>query len=131
MALRTITRWYGNIFNDRVRRRLRTNDHHALSSNHLLITMIGRKTGKSYTIPVNYQWAGERKLVIGTEASWWHNLEGGAGVELLVAGETLRGHAEPIVNDAEKREQGGRLLSGFSWPWFARSLVVIEVTVDR
>jgi deazaflavin-dependent oxidoreductase (nitroreductase family) len=130
MALRTITRWYGNLFNKRVRHRLRSENHQLLSNNHLLITVTGRRTGKQYTIPVNYRRFDDGNLVIGTEADWWHNLKGGAEVELLVAGETLRGYAEPIHYDAARRELGMRLLApGFGR--FYRSLVVIEIAVDR
>ena len=129
MAFRTITRWYGRLFNDRGARRLRSDRHGTLSKNHLLITMTGRKTGKRITIPVNYHQAEDGRLVIGTESSWWHNLEGGADVELLIAGDPRQGRAEPVIDDLERRERRGRLISGPTWPLFSRSLVVIEITL--
>ena len=129
MAFRTLTRWYGRLFNNRVARRLRSTDHEVLSANHLLITMTGRRSGNRLTIPVNYRAASDDTLIIGTEAPWWHNLEGGADVELVVAGASRRGHATPIVDvdDAEKRATAGRLIAGFTWPMFANSLVLIEI----
>ena len=129
MAVRTITRWYGNLFNRRVERRLRSKRHQLLSKSHLLLTVTGRKTGKRYTFPVNYRRMEDGKLVIGTEANWWRNLKGGAEVELLVAGDTLRGRAEPVLDDSERRVRGMRLLM----PGLGRlykSLVVIEIVVE-
>ena len=129
VAFRTFTRWYGILFNERVERRLRSKRHDLLSNNHLLITVTGRKTGKRYTFPVNYRRTEDGKLVIGTESDWWRNLKGGAEVELLVAGDTLLGHAEPIFDDAERRERGIRLLMP-GLGWLSKSIVLIEITVE-
>jgi len=124
---KTISRWYGNWANERVEQRLRANDQR-LGKNTLLVTMVGRKSGKLRKVPVNYKRV-DGAFVIGTEASWWHNLKGGADVEVLVAGETFQGRAEPILDDPPRRERLGRALTGFSWLWFSKPLVVIEITV--
>ena len=129
MVLKSFTRWYGNAFNDRVSSRLRSPAHGSLSRNHLLISFHGRKSKKRYTIPVNYRRTPEGSLVIGTEAAWWHNLEGGAQVDLVVAGEEVTGYATPITDEPERREQLGRMLTGFTWSWFSKSLVIVEITV--
>ena len=129
MALRTLTRWYGKVFNAGVARRLRSGGRGALSRTHLLITFAGRKTGKRYTIPVNYRDFSEKSLVVLTEAPWWRNLEGGAEVELLIEGETLAGHAEPLA-EGESRDRAGRALAGWFWPLFSKSSAVIEVTLE-
>jgi hypothetical protein len=78
MTFKTLTRWYGHMFNGRVSHRLRSPKHGALSDNHLLISFDGSKSGKRYTLPVNYKQTPEGTLVISTEARWWRNLEGGA-----------------------------------------------------
>ena len=67
--------------------------------------------------------------MLGIVGDWWRNLEGGADVTVLVAGETLRARAEPILDDPGKRKRLGKLVAGPLWFVFSRSLVVIEVTV--
>ena len=129
MAFKTVARWYGSRYNDRVIERLRSPDHAAHSHRDLLITVTGRKSGKQYTIPLNYRRTPDGTLVVCTEGDWWRNLEGGADVTVLVAGETLRARAEPILDDPGKRTRLGKLNAGLLWFVFSRSLVVIEVTV--
>ena len=131
MAFRTPTRWYGKLFNERVARRLRTDPQHRLNNTHLLITMVRRKSGTQLTLPVNYRQLPDGNLVIGTEASWWLNLKNGADVEVEVAGEKHRGIAAPVLDDAEKRQRLGRVISGITWPLFNKSLVVIEIRLKR
>jgi deazaflavin-dependent oxidoreductase (nitroreductase family) len=53
----------------------------------MLLTVTGRRTGRSYTLPVQYVWDGQVLWVYagGSEAkSWWRNLVGGADVEVLL-----------------------------------------------
>jgi len=130
MTAKALTRWYGKLFNTFVAQRLRANPQGSLNNNHLLISMTGHKSGRRYTFPVNYRHTPSGTLVISTEASWWRNLEGGAAVNVLVAGENKAGWAEPITDDPATRETYGRLLAGFTWRWFANSLVVIEIVLD-
>jgi deazaflavin-dependent oxidoreductase (nitroreductase family) len=131
MAFKTITRWYGNAFNDRIRDRLRSSNPGSLGKNHLLLTMTGRRTGTQYSLPVNYKQTPAGTYIIGTEASWWQNLKGGAAVEISVEGESLEGHAEPIIDDSDKRERYGKLIAGPAWFFFSKSLILIEVTVKE
>ena len=129
MAFRAATRWYGKLFNERVRRRLSSDKHGSLSKNHLLISMIGRKSGRQITLPVNYRRVAADKLVIGTESIWWLNLKDGASVEVELAGKTLSANAMPVPEDAPDREAYGRLLCGPTWPVFRKSLVIIELAL--
>ena len=129
MVLKALARWYGRRYNDRVIERLRSPDHAPHSQRDLLITVTGRKSGRQYTIPLNYRRAPEGTLVLGTEGDWWRNLEGGADVTVLVAGETLRARAEPILDDPGKRRRLGKLIAGPFWLVCSGSLVVIEVTI--
>jgi len=71
---------------------------HGLASGRLaLVTYTGRRTGRSYTIPVIYrQGDGEVTIAVGWPESkvWWRNLTGEGGpVQLRVRGRELRGHA--------------------------------------
>ena len=139
MTFKTLTRWYGKLFNRRVQRRLSSSAHDRLSNNHVLITMTGRRSGRQITLPVNYrrvtdeplneQKDAEEKIVIGTEADWWLNLKNGAEVQLQLAGRARKGYARPVPEDAPRRAQYGRMLSGPTWRWFANTLIIIEITL--
>ena len=128
VAAKTLTRWYGRLFNDRVQNLLATNASSRLHDTHLLLSFDGRKTAKRYTIPVNYRVTEKGSYVIGTEAPWQHNFATGADVEMLVRGQTLRGHGVVLDPEDPRRDPFGRALSGFTWRLFAGSLTIIEIT---
>lgn len=74
---------------------LRSPFHGMLSNGMMLITITGRKTGKTYTTPVGYYEEGENLWVITSrERKWWRNLQGGAKVNLLVKRKPVQGIAE-------------------------------------
>jgi deazaflavin-dependent oxidoreductase (nitroreductase family) len=56
----------------------------------LLLTVTGRKSGKTYTFPVSYIRDGETLLVMTHRArAWWKNLREGAPVTVFVDGQTI------------------------------------------
>jgi hypothetical protein len=59
---------------------LRSPFHGMLSNGTMLITVTGRKTGKTYTT--------------SRERTWWKNLQGGANVTLLLKRKPMNGFAE-------------------------------------
>ena len=69
--------------------------HRLLSSKRLVLTFTGRRSGKRYATPVNYLQRG-REVLITTDSSWWHNLDGGAPVQLQLRGRKLRATAEAV-----------------------------------
>jgi len=74
---------------------LRSPFHGMLSNGMMLITVAGRKTGKIYTTPVGYYVEGEYLWVITSrERKWWRNLQGGAGIQLLLKRKPVQGVAE-------------------------------------
>jgi len=79
---------------------LRSPAHGMVSKSMLLITFTGRKSGKTYTTPVDYSQDGDR-VTIFTHANWWKNLRGGAPVTLRIQGRELQGLAEPIAEDKQ------------------------------
>lgn len=80
---------------------LRSRLHGAASSQILLITVTGRKTGKRYTTPVNYVQNEEQLSVISHKhRTWWRNLRGGAPVLLHLRGEKVEAQAT-VIEDAE------------------------------
>ncbi|MFN8412568.1 MAG: nitroreductase/quinone reductase family protein [Anaerolineales bacterium] len=85
---------------------LRSPLHGMLSNGMMLITITGRKTGKTYTTPVGYYMEGEAMWVITSrERKWWRNLQGGAQVNLLLKRKPVTGFAELELDESavEKR----------------------------
>ena len=79
---------------------LRSPLHGLFSRMFVLITVTGRKTGRVYTTPVQYQQSGQvLTFVSDKQRVWWRNLRGGAPVTLRLRGRTVRGHAEVIEED--------------------------------
>ena len=77
---------------------LRSPMHGMVSKTMLLITFTGRKSGKTYTTPVDYSQVGDQVTVF-THGGWWKNLRGGEPITLRIRGRDLQGVAEPVVED--------------------------------
>jgi deazaflavin-dependent oxidoreductase (nitroreductase family) len=74
---------------------LRSPLHGMLSDGMMLITVTGRKTGKTYTTPVGfYKEGGYLWVVTSRDRTWWRNLQGGADVGLLLKRQPVDGFAE-------------------------------------
>ena len=74
---------------------LRSPLHGMLSDGMMLITFTGRKTGKTYTIPVGYyEESGYLWVITSRDRTWWRNLQGGANVNLLLKRKPVHGIAE-------------------------------------
>ena len=79
---------------------LRSPVHRLVSKTVLLITFTGRKSGRTYTTPVDYSQDGDQ-VTIFTHADWWKNLRGGAPVTLRIRGRDYQGVAEPVAEDKQ------------------------------
>src|SRR5437868_7291582 len=78
---------------------LRSPMHRPMSTNLLLLTYTGRKSGRYYHLPCGYR--RERSTVTLVAGNpWWRNLRGGAPVVLRIAGEDLSGIAAPVEDNA-------------------------------
>ena len=74
---------------------LRSPFHGMLSNGTMLITVTGRKTGKTYTTPVDYYKEGSYLWVMTSrDRSWWRNIQNGANVSLLLKRKSLLSFAE-------------------------------------
>jgi deazaflavin-dependent oxidoreductase (nitroreductase family) len=81
---------------------LRSPFHGMLSGGMLLVTVTGRKTGKAYTLPVEYVQEDDSLWVMSKRnRRWWRNLEGEATVGLVLRRKSLqrvgRLHTDPSV----------------------------------
>jgi hypothetical protein len=73
-----------------------------VGQNVAVLTFTGRRTGKSYTIPVSYYREDDLVTVITKRARrWWHNFETPVEVELRLAGRMYTGKAW-ITNDNDE-----------------------------
>lgn len=72
---------------------LRSPVHRLFGGEYMLLTVTGRKTGRSYTIPVGRHESGGA-FVVYAAGRWRHNLSGGADVRLTVDRRELTGYAE-------------------------------------
>ena len=60
------------LYNPLVLLLLRSPLHAAMSNSTMLLTFSGRKSGRTYTTPVNYVREGDELLVVGSRwHSWW------------------------------------------------------------
>ena len=88
-------------FNPIIKNLLRSPLHGFVSKNMMLITYTGWKSGKTYTVPVNYyRVQGNTGEYIATTSKrdrvWWRSLRGGAGVEARLQGRDYRAHANVL-----------------------------------
>jgi hypothetical protein len=90
---------------------LRSPLHGIASSNLCILSYTGRRSGRRYETPLSYVRDGGRVLLLSSvDTGWWTNFlppkgnPGWAGepVEVLAAGESLRGRARTIQHDRER-----------------------------
>ncbi|MDJ1420542.1 MAG: nitroreductase family deazaflavin-dependent oxidoreductase [Candidatus Methanoperedens sp.] len=84
---------------------LRSPLHMLASKSTLLITFTGRKSGKSYTTPVNYVPDGDVLYIVSLRSrTWWRNLRGGAHVIVRLRGRSLEAEGD-VIEDYESVEK--------------------------
>jgi len=77
--------------------------HGLMSADVMLVTLTGRRSGKTYTRPVSYRREGQIVHCFTLRhTGWWKNLRGGADVSIRVAGEQLSGRAEAVHDDPKR-----------------------------
>jgi deazaflavin-dependent oxidoreductase (nitroreductase family) len=103
--------------------------HSLVDKSTILITFTGRKSGKTYTIPVSFVRDGDTLMMISQrEHSWWKNLRGGAQVTLYMQGHTLKAKGE-VFTEAEAVENK-LLLFLQQFPSYQR-LIHIKLAANR
>jgi deazaflavin-dependent oxidoreductase (nitroreductase family) len=74
--------------------------HRLMSGSVALITVRGRKSGKAYTLPVQYVQSGQITYILPgapERKTWWRNLIGGAPVILWLHGHNQDAQAELLT----------------------------------
>ena len=96
--------WFMNkIANPFVRLILRSPLHGMMSDTLLLITYRGRKSGRKYSLPVQYVQDGNQIYIVPgapEQKIWWRNLKDGAAVQIVLRGKTLNGNGILLKQDA-------------------------------
>jgi hypothetical protein len=85
---------------------LRSPLHGMLSLHLMLLTVVGRRTGRRYTMPVGYvSRDGALDVLVANRQLklWWRNLEGGAPVALVLRGRFAWGRAEALTVERNAR----------------------------
>jgi deazaflavin-dependent oxidoreductase (nitroreductase family) len=122
----------GNSINTAI---LRSPLHRLMSKSVMLISLQGRKSGKTYTLPVEYHRAGRSITVYSWKSrSWWKNLRGGAPVTMRVRGRDLSGTAD-IVPASEAEIVAGLRAMYPTFPYkraakMASDMVMIQIQVE-
>ena len=105
--------WFMNkIVNPFVKLILRSPLHGWMDAALLLITYRGRRSGKEYTLPVQYVQDGNNIYIVpgnSEKKTWWHNLKGGMDVRLILKGQTRYGRGILLEREAE----AGEILKAF------------------
>jgi deazaflavin-dependent oxidoreductase (nitroreductase family) len=74
---------------------LRSRLHRLASKNFMLLTVTGRKSGRSYTLPVSRHEQPDGTLVVSAAGSWRHNLRGDGDVRVTLDGRERPAHVTP------------------------------------
>lgn len=108
---------------------LRSPAHRLASGKFMLLILTGRRSGRTYTIPVGRHEGDDGELVVHADGSWRVNLRGGADVRVLLDGRERMAHAsfeeDPDLVAAHYKASVDRL--GIK----RANLVGLKVNVDR
>ena len=97
--------WFMNkIANPFVRLILRSPLHVLMSAVILLITYHGHKSGKEYTLPVQYAQNSKTIYIVPgmpEQKTWWRNLKDGSPVRITLRGKILAGNGILLKQDSD------------------------------
>ena len=116
------------VLNPIVRLLLRSPLHRLMSKQYMLLSVAGRKTGRSYTIPVGRHYL-DGDLLVGARGVWKANLRGGADVRVTIEGRERAGRAELDEDPDRTTEVYKRLLAQLGRR--KASVLGLKVNVDR
>lgn len=105
---------------------LRSPLHRVMDKNLMLLTVTGRKTGRTYTVPVGRHQMSDGSFVLSAGGNWRHNLRGGADVRVRLDGRERAGRAV-LEEDPDRAAETFKTLLERASP---RALAV-KVNVDR
>ena len=103
------------VLNPMMRLALHSPAHFVFSSNILVVKYTGRKTGRSYEVPLRYvEKDGVVQCYSDKRAGWWPNLRNNDNVILRIRGRDRRYSTQVLTDDSEKiREELMEYLNDF------------------
>jgi F420H(2)-dependent quinone reductase len=116
------------VLNPIVRLLLRSPLHRLMSKQYMLLAVAGRKSGRTYTIPVGRHYLDD-ELLVGARGMWKSNLRGGADVRVTIEGRERAGRAELDEDPDHVAEVYKRLLAQLGRK--KASVLGLKVNVDR
>lgn len=120
--------WVLRLINPIVSALLRSPLHRLLSKQFILLTVTGRKSGRTYRIPVGRH-ESNGTLTVAAAGAWRHNLRGGATFRVTVDGREHEVHAE-LEEQPDRVAQVYKTMLDQLGPKRARDLG-LKVNVDR
>ena len=120
--------WLLRYFVNPVLRRVLSKGRGKLGESVLLLRFSGRRSGKLYEIPVGYRTIDGRMALL-TSSGWRFNFQGGADVEVTLAGERKRARATLLDDPHQVAAIYGRLIDEVGLSNVNR--LGIKIYVDR
>ncbi len=111
-----------------IRTLLRSPLHRPLSKQLMLLSVSGRRTGRTITVPVGRH-ESNGMLLVSVSGGWRYNLRGGAPVRVTLDGSELEGYAD-IEEDPDQVAQTFKMLLDRLGPR-GPSLLGLKVNVQR
>jgi deazaflavin-dependent oxidoreductase (nitroreductase family) len=91
-------KWLLRIINPLLKAVLRSPLHRLVSKQFILLTVTGRKSGRTYTLPVGrHEWS-DGRYVVSAAGAWRHNLRGTTDVRVTLDG---RAHDAQAVEEQD------------------------------
>jgi deazaflavin-dependent oxidoreductase (nitroreductase family) len=122
-----------NYYNPIIEAILKSPFHGLLSSDTMLLTFPGRKSGRQYTTPINYAQDGKYLTIItGRRHHWWVNFKGLSPVTVRVRGQDYQGEAQILlgVDKVKTAEKVYRGMSHAQAEKIAGDMVVITIDLN-
>jgi hypothetical protein len=97
---------FQKIYNPVIALLLRSPLHRIISQSTALLTIVGQRSGRRITLPVNYV-ADDHALLILTyvERTWWRNFRMPAHLTVQIAGERMTGCGRALTEPGQIREK--------------------------
>jgi deazaflavin-dependent oxidoreductase (nitroreductase family) len=89
---------------------LRSPLHRLLGKQLMVLTVTGRRSGRTYSVPVGRYDASDGSLLVSAGGAWRHNLRGGADVRVTLDGRERRAHALLVEDPDEAAREFKALL---------------------
>jgi deazaflavin-dependent oxidoreductase (nitroreductase family) len=110
VEIRTPPRALLRMANPVVKAILRSPLQRVLGKQLIVLTVTGRRSGRTYSVPVGRYDASDGSLLVSAGGAWRHNLRGGADVRVTLDGHERRAHAVLVEDPDEAAREFKALL---------------------